>query len=227
MLAKIVITEPIILAIIGTFSTLGAIVLNAAFNYLMEWLKTRREARNAPERETEAVKETNKKRALDFEHVRRKIEDIDAVLYDVLIQANASRVVLHQYHNGGKFFSGDCMLHLTCTNEAARVGVPRIQKEFQNMLISADMFKHLSRLHYTGCHTAEVGKMEDTEVRHFLSLFGVEELFECVLTDDYGLPIATMAVHFNETGNVKNENVAFSRLSANKIQNMLLEARDN
>lgn len=52
-------------------------------------------------------------------------------------ELGADRVIIQEFHNGGKYFSGNCQQKLSITYEMCKKGVSSVFRRFQNVRVSA------------------------------------------------------------------------------------------
>jgi len=52
-------------------------------------------------------------------------------------ELGADRVIIQEFHNGGKYFSGSCQQKLSITYEICKKGVSSVFRRFQNVRVSA------------------------------------------------------------------------------------------
>lgn len=96
--------------------------------------------------------------SLEDNNKQTKISDqIDKCLQEILIQTNASRASLVQYHNGGSGVNKQRFLKMSMTNEQVQLGVKPIMTEFRDQFRSVISY-------FVRC-IGETGKcyIEDTE----------------------------------------------------------------
>ena len=68
--------------------------------------------------------------------------DIGEMIYvadyiaDVRENYGFDRVIVSQFHNGGKFFNGKSMKKFSATYESVSPGISKIKREYQNLLVS-------------------------------------------------------------------------------------------
>jgi len=62
---------------------------------------------------------------------------INEMLHSILNEFSADRTYLLQFHNGGKFYTGNSIQKLSCSHEVVNEGVKAKQHELQNVLISS------------------------------------------------------------------------------------------
>lgn len=62
--------------------------------------------------------------------------DIDVILQDILLETQASRVALVQYHNGGKGINKQAFLKMSMTNEKIQLGIKPFMQDFKDQFRS-------------------------------------------------------------------------------------------
>ncbi len=71
-------------------------------------------------------------------------ENVMAAIEYIQQELNADRVIIQEFHNGGKYFSGSSQQKLSITYEFCRKGISSVFRRFQNVRVSAlsNILKH-------------------------------------------------------------------------------------
>ena len=71
-------------------------------------------------------------------------ENIMAAIEYIQKELDADRVIIQEFHNGGKYFSGSSQHKLSITYEFCRKGISSVFRRFQNVRVSAlsNILKH-------------------------------------------------------------------------------------
>tara|TARA_R110002167_G_scaffold125158_1_gene305146 strand:- start:4445 stop:5035 length:591 start_codon:yes stop_codon:yes gene_type:complete len=79
-----------------------------------------------------------KRKAYDPIKIQNNIdENIIAAIEFLRLELDADRVVIQEFHNGGKYFSGSSQQKLSISYESCRKGISSIFRKFQNVRVSA------------------------------------------------------------------------------------------
>ena len=127
-------------------------------------------------------------------------EEIDKQLQQLLIQTNASRANLVQYHNGGKGINRQSFLKMSMTNEQVQLGVkPFIQDfkdQFRNVL--AYFTKQLSATGICYIPNLECIQSEDSSMYEFLKERGIQAKFGLAIHDCNNCVIGFICLEFED-----------------------------
>lgn len=128
---------------ISSYLEVGILLGTALFSVISGFLLARRNE-NKKKRASEKEK-TLKDKEQELRIFDDKNEDF--LIYDRLmylrIKSSADRVRLCQFHNGGKFLSGNPMKKFTCTHETTSKGVSNESDRIQNCLTTVFLDKIL------------------------------------------------------------------------------------
>lgn len=71
-------------------------------------------------------------------------ENVMAAIEYIQQELDADRVIIQEFHNGGKYFSGSSQQKLSITYEICRKGISSVFRRFQNVRVSAlsNILKH-------------------------------------------------------------------------------------
>tara|TARA_R100000951_G_scaffold114358_2_gene118463 strand:+ start:59 stop:652 length:594 start_codon:yes stop_codon:yes gene_type:complete len=71
-------------------------------------------------------------------------ENVMAAIEYIREELDADRVIIQEFHNGGKYFSGSSQQKLSITYEFCRKGISSVFRRFQNVRVSAlsNILKH-------------------------------------------------------------------------------------
>jgi len=71
-------------------------------------------------------------------------ENVMAAIEYIQKELDADRVIIQEFHNGGKYFSGSSQQKLSITYEICRKGISSVFRRFQNVRVSAlsNILKH-------------------------------------------------------------------------------------
>lgn len=114
-------SDPVIISTIGAISSITITILTVVVKGLLD-----KRAKEREKHDDEAVQPTDISEML---YVADFIEDFRT-------RNDFDRVAVSQFHNGGKFFNGKSMKKFSMTYEACALGISKIKREHQNLLVS-------------------------------------------------------------------------------------------
>jgi len=89
---------------------------------------------------------------------------VDNILQDIVLETDASRVCLVQYHNGGKGINQQSFLKMSMTNEKTQLGVKSIMSECKDQFRSA-LGYFVNEINNTGhCCIFDIDEIKDTDI---------------------------------------------------------------
>lgn len=124
--------------------------------------------------------------------------EIDVILQDILIETNASRVSLVQYHNGGKGINKQAFLKMSMTNERIQLNVKPSISEFKDQFRSV-LGYFVNEIGVKGhCYIKDVDEMleKDIGMYEFMCNRGVESKFGCAIHNNDKCVIAFICAEF-------------------------------
>lgn len=132
-------------------------------------------------------------------HMLTKINnEIDMILQDILVETNASRVNLVQYHNGGKGINKQAFLKMSMTNERIQLNVKPFISEFKDQFRSVLGYfvNEIGKKGY--CYINDVDEMieKDIGMYEFMCNRGIESKFGYAIHDKDKCVIAFICVEF-------------------------------
>lgn len=136
-------------------------------------------------------------------------EEIDHTLQNILLETNASRVSLVQYHNGGKGVNRQSFLKMSITNEQVQLGVKPFISEFKDQFRSvlAYFVKTLNDSDYCYIDDVEAIQQLDASMYEFMSNRGIQAKFGMAIRGCEGNVIGFVCAEF-----LNNKNVDVSKI---------------
>lgn len=132
-------------------------------------------------------------------HMLTKINnEIDMILQDILVETNASRVNLVQYHNGGKGINKQAFLKMSMTNERIQLNVKPFISEFKDQFRSV-LGYFVNEIGKNGyCYINDVDEMieKDIGMYEFMCNRGIESKFGYAIHDKDKCVIAFICAEF-------------------------------
>ena len=126
-----------------------------------------------------------------------KINDkIQALLFNLLTEIDADRVMIYEYHNGGKTISGVNFIKCTSTYDATDLGIPSKKSEHGNMPISTHYLWNKILLDKKPIICPNVKFETDKILSRILETDGVKSYYSFLLCDYDGKPIGFMTIEF-------------------------------
>lgn len=129
---------------------------------------------------------------------------IDSLLQDILNKANASRVSVVQFHNGGRGINKQSFLKMSMTNEQVRLGVKPFMPEFKDQFRSVLSYFIKEMTENGICCIQDVNDMIniDTGMYEFMQNRGIEAKFGMPVKNDEGYLIGFVCIEFNNKEDV-------------------------
>lgn len=132
-------------------------------------------------------------------HLLTKINnEIDIILQDILVETNASRVNLVQYHNGGKGINKQAFLKMSMTNERIQLNVRPFISEFKDQFRSV-LGYFVNQIGLKGhCYIKDVDEMleKDIGMYEFMCNRGIESKFGYAIHNKDKAVIAFISVEY-------------------------------
>ena len=132
-------------------------------------------------------------------HLLTKINnEIDIILQDILVETNASRVNLVQYHNGGKGINKQAFLKMSMTNERIQLNVKPFISEFKDQFRSV-LGYFVNQIGLKGhCYIKDVDEMKEKDIGmyEFMCNRGIESKFGYAIHNRDKAVIAFISVEF-------------------------------
>lgn len=147
-------------------------------------------------------------------HMLTKINnEIDMILQDILVETNASRVNLVQYHNGGKGINKQAFLKMSMTNERIQLNVKPFISDFKDQFRSV-LGYFVNEIGKNGyCYINDVDEMieKDIGMYEFMCNRGIESKFGYAIHDKDKCVIAFICAEFidKKDANEKTINNSF------------------
>jgi hypothetical protein len=114
-------SESVLISIISGVTSITMAIITVV---IKTWLDGRNAAKKAAEDETIHAEDLG-----EMIYIQEYVEKLrDEFQFD--------RVAICQFHNGGKFFNGRSMKKFSMTYEATALGIEKIKRNYQNVLVS-------------------------------------------------------------------------------------------
>lgn len=121
---------------------------------------------------------------------------IQTLLYNLLNQVDADRVMIYEYHNGGKTLTGVNFIKCTCTYDATDLGIPSKKSEHGNIPISTHYIWNKLLLERNPIICPNIKLENDSVMSQILKTEKVQSYYSFLLNDYDGKPIGFMTVEF-------------------------------
>ena len=130
-------------------------------------------------------------------------EEIDKQLQQLLIQTNASRANLVQYHNGGKGINRQSFLKMSMTNEQVQLGVKPFMSEFKDQFrnLLSSFVQQLDENGYCYLDDIETLRDKDISTYEFLKDRGIQAKYGMAISDNNGMVIGFVSVEYLDKRN--------------------------
>ena len=127
------------------------------------------------------------------------LQGTNKILKDILLETNASRVCLVQYHNGGRGVNKQSFLKMSVTNEEMQVGETAIMPRFKDQFRSALSYLVNTIDKEDKCYieNAEDMKEIDYGTYDFLKMRDVNQVFLKALHGEDNMIIGFLMISFN------------------------------
>lgn len=124
-------------------------------------------------------------------------EKINEALEQILIEANADRVTLYQYHNGSQNLAGIPFAKISSTNEVCNLGIHSLQEETQN-IPSGMMVWWIKSVHD---HPLKIPcidciQEEDRGVYEIYKARGCKSVYSFEITSVKGMPVGYVTIEY-------------------------------
>ena len=136
-------------------------------------------------------------------------QDIDVILQDILIETNASRVDLVQYHNGGKGINKQSFLKMSMTNEKIQLGVKPFIQDFKDQFRSVLGYfvNEINDKGYCDIVDVDVVAEKDVGMYEFMKNRGIEAKFGYGIKNVEGTTIGFICVEYTDKTKVDTEKI--------------------
>ena len=136
-------------------------------------------------------------------------QNIDTILQDILVETNASRVDLVQYHNGGRGINKQAFLKMSMTNEKIQLGVRPFIQDFKDQFRSV-LGYFVNEINISGsCDIVDVDEManKDIGMYEFMKNRGIVAKFGKGIKNSEGTTIAFICVEYIDKKDIDVEKV--------------------
>lgn len=136
-------------------------------------------------------------------------EEINNILQNMLIEAEASRTCIVQYHNGGKGVNKQSFLKMSITNEQIKLGVKPLAPIFKDQFRSVLSYfvKEVEEKGYCYIHDMESIKDIDASMYEFMLDNGVKSKYGRAIRNKDGMCIGFLCIEFRREGNRDNNKI--------------------
>lgn len=164
-----------------------------------DWITRRKEKRDAVKK---ALQEKQKEEAGIDDALKVNAEIYDK-LADILLQYNATRAYVKQFHNGSSFYSGQKIQRETVSHEKCRPGVSKISQYHDGIVIPLedhsvldDMDKESSDFFY--CEDPAIIKLTKPDLAQWMTDYNSPSILYLKISDTKtGNTIGLLGINFN------------------------------
>jgi len=149
-----------------------------------------------------------------------KVEkELEFYLNEILKEANANRVSIFRYHNGGKDYNGRSFLRMSMTNEVVKGGTALIQPQSQNLFRSMffGLIHSLEDNDYDIIKDIEDIEEQDSGFYGYLKDFGIEAKYTVALHNNEHSIVGFMTLDFAKKEDLNQEHL-LSYLPEKKVK---------
>ena len=152
--------------------------------------------------------------------------DINDIIYPLLnnlmIDFNAIRVYLLQFHNGEHYYSGQDILKMTITHEVKRSNQKKIRLAVQGVLVDEHTHNVASRLRVENVvQINDIVDLKDEDLRIRYQYLGVSSMCCFGIRDNKKRVIAILCMQFNHRNPLNDNEVQGVRYTTYEISNAL------
>lgn len=133
--------------------------------------------------------------------------EINNHLQQILLNTNASRANLVQYHNGGRGINKQSFLKMSITNEQVQLGVKPFISEFKDQFrnLLAYFVQQLDEKGYCYIQDSETLKDKDISTYEFLKDRGIQAKYGMAIRDNNGMVIGFVSVEYLDKNNANTQ----------------------
>lgn len=148
---------------------------------------------------------------------------VNAEIYPILWQTltafkGTRRVAITQFHNGGRFFSGNAINRMTMTHEVTRGNIAHVSKSIKDMIISRPFSVTIDELLDKGVAIYnDVNQIEDVDLKNYLKYLKAKSMCAVILRDSKERPIGLIHVSSDEIGIFTDPEIEGLKVRANNI----------
>lgn len=164
---------------------------------------------------------------LDFD--RAINGEIYPILWEILTAFDgARRVAITQFHNGGKFFSGNSINRMTMTHEVTRGTIAHVSKSIKDLIISRPFSITIDELLEQGVAVYnEVDKVEDIDLKNYLKFLKAKSMCSIIMRDSRDRPIGLIHVSSDEINIFTDPEVEGLKVRANNLASIFEHGIDD
>lgn len=125
-------------------------------------------------------------------------EEIDHILQQILLDTNASRVSLIQYHNGGRGVNKQSFLKMSMTNEQVQLGVKPVISSFKDQFRSGLAYLTRELNKYGICYISDYNTLQDVDnsMYEFMLDRGIQADYCIAVCNESKMVIGFISVEF-------------------------------
>jgi len=184
--------------------TTVAVVFLAIFGlFLVKWIIKKEKKQNDRLVEIENrfldFLEKNKKHEITEEilddHAKNSYK-VQTLIFNLLNTFKADRIMIYEYHNGGKTLTGVNFIKCTCTYDATELGIPSKKIEYSNLPISTHYLWNKILLEKKPVIISDVNNEKDVVIKQILKADKIKSYYNFLLLDYDTKPIGFMTVEY-------------------------------
>lgn len=159
-----------------------------------------------------------------FEKSHESDGKIYPILWRMLIEFQAARIYIIQFHNGDKFYSGQSIQRYSISHEVYIPNLQPIRKNYTMIPITYRMHDIINRLKLTGLiSVTNIGELPDDDVhKDFMNLHETIALHKFHIMDSQMRTIGILTLHFNKPTVLGDIEILAIETQVNEIRNILL-----
>jgi hypothetical protein len=167
-------------------------------------------------------KGARKRGAVTFEKNWELNEKLYPVMYDLMMQYHAIRVVIFQFHNGDKYYSGQSIQKMTCSHEVKRPGIKGMKPLFNGVQVPENIHHIISAIRTDDYYCVEdVTQLGDIDYKEALEFLEVKCLESFAIKDNNGRIVGLLTIHFNHIRAINSAQSQGILLTANEVSSLL------
>lgn len=147
-------------------------------------------------------------------------EELYPIMWGLLVEYEAIRVFIIQFHNGDKFYSGQSIQKMTCSHEVKKPREKGVKQSIIGVPVDGETHNILSKIRSEEIYEVEdAGTVQDIDLKERFSYLGVKSKYCFGIHDSSGRIVGVLYMHFGRKGGL--ENAHGPRMTVSEISSLL------
>lgn len=134
---------------------------------------------------------------------------LEPVLWETLLAYGGIRLMVFDFGNGDKNYSGEPIQKMTVNHEVALPGIKRMRQRIQNVVVNTTMHKIMSKLRIEGDlyikSIDDLEGIENHELKEGMQIYKCKSLYACpIYNEERTKIVAVVFVNFNFASPLNN-----------------------